>query len=159
MYYNFVDNQNSWDYIYWLLKESCASTLALKLKVRTIGNIFSKFGSDLTCKLTNGKKKEKSISFIKAKDLVEGKVNDKKNPNPTLDLGKVWNAKFTNSNLFQDCIVCGSEEGVEMHHVKLINDLKSKNSKLDFYTRQMKAMNRKQVPLCKKHHIGLHNDS
>ena len=46
-----------------------------------------------------------------------------------------------------------------MHHVKLINDLKSKNSKLDFYTRQMKAMNRKQVPLCKKHHIGLHNDS
>ena len=99
LYYNFVDNKNSWDYIYWLLKESCASTLALKLKVRTIGNIFSKFGSDLTCKLTNGKK-EKSISFIKAKDLAEGKVNDKKIPNPTLDLDKVWNAKFTNSNLF-----------------------------------------------------------
>lgn len=56
-------------------------------------------------------------------------------------------------------MICGDDTNVEMHHVKHIKDLKSKNSKLDFFTRQMRAINRKQIPLCKKHHIGLHNNS
>ena len=55
-------------------------------------------------------------------------------------------------------MICKSEENVEMHHVRQIKDLRSKG-KLDFYTRQMAAINRKQVPLCKVHHIGLHNDT
>lgn len=46
-----------------------------------------------------------------------------------------------------------------MHHVRKIRDLKKPNSKLDFFTRQMAAINRKQIPLCKSHHIGLHKDS
>jgi len=48
---------------------------------------------------------------------------------------------------------------VEMHHVRKIRDLKDRNTKLDFYTRQMAAINRKQVPLCRTHHIELHNDT
>jgi hypothetical protein len=46
-----------------------------------------------------------------------------------------------------------------MHHVRKIKDLKDRNTNLDFFTRQMAAINRKQVPLCKTHHIGLHNNS
>lgn len=46
-----------------------------------------------------------------------------------------------------------------MHHVRKIRDLRNQKSKLDFFTRQMAAINRKQVPLCKAHHIGLHNDT
>jgi hypothetical protein len=48
---------------------------------------------------------------------------------------------------------------VEMHHVRKIRDMKSSKSKLDFYTRQMAAINRKQVPLCRTHHIELYNDT
>jgi len=47
-----------------------------------------------------------------------------------------------------------------MHHVRAIKDLR--NPKLtgkDFFTRQMAAINRKQVPLCKDHHIRLHNNT
>ena len=57
-----------------------------------------------------------------------------------------------------------------MHHVPFavakstskctkIKDLKSPNKKLDFFTRQMAAINRKQIPLCKDHHVRLHNDT
>lgn len=46
-----------------------------------------------------------------------------------------------------------------MHHVRKIRDLKSPNNKMDFFTRQMAAINRKQVPLCRVHHNGLHNNT
>ena len=46
-----------------------------------------------------------------------------------------------------------------MHHVRKIRDMKNPNGKLDFYTRQMAAINRKQIPLCRYHHNGLHNNS
>jgi hypothetical protein len=53
------------------------------------------------------------------------------------------------------CIICG-DTSVEMHHVKKIRDLRQ-NLKLDWFTMQMAAINRKQVPLCKAHHMGLHH--
>lgn len=46
-----------------------------------------------------------------------------------------------------------------MHHVRKIRELRNKKSNLDFFTRQMAAINRKQVPLCREHHIRLHNDT
>lgn len=37
--------------------------------------------------------------------------------------------------------------------------MKSPNQKLDFYTRQMAAINRKQISLCRFHHQGLHKNT
>jgi hypothetical protein len=84
-------------------------------------------------------------------------ANNNKDPFKTTE--SIWNGKFTQSKLFQPCVICGSEIDIEMHHVRKIRDLKNRDSKLDFYTWQMAAINRKQVPLCRTHHIGLHNDT
>ena len=48
-----------------------------------------------------------------------------------------------------------------MHHVRKIRDLKSKARvfKMDFFTMQVAAVNRKQIPLCKFHHTALHRNS
>ena len=48
-----------------------------------------------------------------------------------------------------------------MHHARKIEDLKLKarGKVLDFYTMQMAAINRKQVPLCWTHHNKLHNNN
>src|SRR5690554_1115862 len=73
-------------------------------------------------------------------------------------LGLVWNAKFTKSALHESCILCGSGVGVEMHHVRQIRDLRDPKIGKDFFTRQMEAINRKQVPLCRDHHQGLHKN-
>lgn len=47
-----------------------------------------------------------------------------------------------------------------MHHVRKIADLKQKHfkGKMDFFTMQMAAINRKQVPRCKNHHVGVHTN-
>jgi len=50
------------------------------------------------------------------------------------------------------CYVCGSVENVEMHHVRKISDIKTKDQR----SKVMIAVNRKQLPLCKKHHYEVH---
>ncbi|CAN0548841.1 unnamed protein product, partial [Ectocarpus sp. 12 AP-2014] len=54
-----------------------------------------------------------------------------------------------------------AETPSEMHHVKKIKDLKAgyKAGKIDYWTLQMAAINRKQIPLCKAHHFALHRDT
>jgi hypothetical protein len=51
-------------------------------------------------------------------------------------LFKKWNNKYTNSNLFKICIICGSKDNREMHHVRKIRDLKSKaaGKVMDWFT-------------------------
>jgi predicted restriction endonuclease len=73
---------------------------------------------------------------------------------------KRWTNKFTRSNLTKSCLVCGKFPS-EMHHLRSIKDLKSKyrQGKLDFWKIQLAAINKKQIPLCKEHHVSLHRDS
>jgi len=52
-------------------------------------------------------------------------------------------------------VICGETEQVEMHHVRSIKALRDKKS-LDFFTKQIALINRKQVPLCEEHHHKLH---
>lgn len=58
-------------------------------------------------------------------------------------------------------MVCGSSHQIEMHHVRKIKDLKSKalGGKMDFFTKQMASINRKQVPSCRIHYKALHRNS
>lgn len=47
-YYSFADNLHALGRIFYVLKFSCALTLALKLKLRTAKKVFTKFGKDIT---------------------------------------------------------------------------------------------------------------
>jgi group II intron reverse transcriptase/maturase len=55
--------------------------------------------------------------------------------------------------LSQTCASCGIGEGVEMHHVRALKDLKGRN----FVEKQMIAANRKQIPLCRSCHAEAHS--
>ena len=63
----------------------------------------------------------------------------------------------TYKNLNAYCIICGSIEDVQWHHVKQI-----RKEKVSGFTQVMKQLNRKQVPLCPYHHHlveqGKYND-
>jgi hypothetical protein len=48
-YYSFASNRNGLNSIFWLLKASCALTLARKFKLRTLSKTFRKFGGGLEC--------------------------------------------------------------------------------------------------------------
>lgn len=156
-YYSFAINRSAIAWVGWLIKESCALTLARKFKLKTAAKAFEKFNKDLGYNVD----KDKRISFIDiryAKGLNIANAASI-NQHPLNKIEKVWNAKFTKSNLTAPCAIYGSTSDVEMHHVRQIRDVKKPNSKLDFFTRQMGAIYRKQIPLCKDHHIRFHNNT
>lgn len=84
-----------------------------------------------------------------------GEFKIKENPEFGLNtLDKMWWSKLTKSVMGQPCVIC-EEAAVESHHVRKIRELKQRKH-LDWFTMQMAAINRKQVPLCKVHHQKLH---
>jgi hypothetical protein len=125
--------------------------------MRTLAKAFKKFGQDLGVNV----KKDLRIAFV---DISYQKAISianigAKTQEPLKSIDSVWNSKFTKSKLNAACVICGSEIGIEMHHVRKIRDLNNPNNKKDFFTRQMAAINRKQIPLCKDHHTRLHNET
>lgn len=152
-YYSFVDNKKSLGSFIHGLKHSCALTLALKLKLRHRAKVFKRFGKTLKCPDTkielyipNNFKRDQKFSI---------------NPeDPMTIMEKRWNNKFTRTHLTKSCLVCGKFPS-EMHHLRTIKDLKSnyEKGKIDFWKLQLSAINRKQIPLCKEHHIRLHKGS
>jgi group II intron reverse transcriptase/maturase len=160
-YYSFVSNMNMLSYICWLLTESCCLTLARKFKLKTMRKTYRKFGKDLGYDYDLKDKSRKRISLIVPNSFEKKHIlsRTKQDENPFKSLEENWNSKFTKSNIIKACIICGSWDKVEMHHLRKIRDLKDPDSKKDFFSRQMAAINRKQVPLCKDHHIRLHKDT
>jgi group II intron reverse transcriptase/maturase len=150
-YYSFTDNHARLGTFVHRLKHSCALTLALKYKLRTMGKTFAKFGKTLDCPVT-GVQFRLEPSYKKSGRFL---INPSE---PSKVLAKRWNAKLTKSSLHLCCLVCGGTK-VEMHHVRRIRDLQQKyaKGKIDFWTKQLAAINRKQIPLCKDHHMQLHH--
>jgi group II intron reverse transcriptase/maturase len=152
-YYSFVNNRKSLGSLVHGLKFSCARTLALKYKLRFASKVFRKFGSKL-------KSPDGSIELFIPSTFRATKKFSCDVPLPNNLILSNWNNKLTKSSLFKICVICGSNH-VEMHHVRKIRDLKSKakRQKMDFFTLQLAAINRKQVPLCSNHHKALHNNT
>jgi len=153
-YYSFANNRKSLGSFVHGLKLSCARTLALKYKLRHASKIYKNFGPKL--RSPDGNVELFIPSTFKAIKKFNCNV-----PIPDDVILSNWNRKLTKSNLFKSCIICGSTNQIQMHHVRQIKDLKSKakRKKLDFFTTQMAAINRKQVPLCPAHHQALHNNT
>ena len=153
-YYSFSNNRKSLGSFIHGLKWSFTRTLALKYKLRLASKVFRRFGSKLKCP-------ETGLELFIPKTFKAIKIFGCNEPVPDDVLFKKWRNKLSRSNLFKQCILCGSTEQVEMHHVHQIKDLKKKAKKkvLDFFTMQIAAINRKQVPLCGFHHHALHNNN
>jgi len=65
-YYSHVDNRSSLRSLIWILRLSCARTLARKYKARTAASIFKKYKSDLACPVTKiGLYKPKTLERIR----------------------------------------------------------------------------------------------
>nr|AZP40192.1 hypothetical protein [Ulva flexuosa] len=160
-YYDFAGNVRHLAHVCWLLEESCCLTLARKFKLKTMAATYRKFGKGLGCDVTLKNGKRKKVILWSPSDFKKQSIQSGNNPTaePLKGLDAVWNAKFTKSNLHKACIICGKTDGVEMHHIRSIGDLKKPSSKLDFFSRQMAAINRKQIPLCKDHHTRLHSNA
>ncbi len=158
-YFSFVDNSSNLAKVWWVLQESLAYTLARKLRIRGIKKIFMQFGNPIT---------ELGVSFWRPDSFARDTYRLINNLHASggffltfqevlAKIQRTWSGKYTRSNVGHVCIICGSSHFVQMHHVRMIRGLKARN--LDFFSMQMAAINRKQVPLCKDHHILLHKNA
>lgn len=145
-YYYMVDNRGSLVSLLWQeLRVSCAKLLAIKFKLKTMRQVFIKFGRDINIE---GFELFKP-SFRKV-NITEGYVNQVNiDVVPALSSSHKLLARLLNSV----CLKCGSDFKVEMHHIRKISDLKKKKSDISYIMFKAK---RKQIPLCRNCHTSLH---
>ena len=91
------------------------------------------------------KERQKLIEFVKTRAR-----SSSKDPMERL----AWRLSKGVSALYAACVLCGSDQDVEMHHVRALKDLKKqKKSALEVH---MIAIARKQLPLCRRCHLRAH---
>jgi hypothetical protein len=162
-YYRCCDNSaNVKKMVDYHLRWSCFHTLAQKFKT-SVSKIIGTYGKDLVLE-NKGKKRNYFPTNSYIKNLkVEFLTNSPKEMKDRL------NRLFLRTQrlplLGEKCSVTDCEEtNVEMHHVKKLLrankdgrvTVKGKKRDITGYEAIMYSLNRKQIPLCPKHHKELH---
>lgn len=117
-------------------------TLSLKHKLKTAKGAFRKYGKDLIIKENNKAVASfPRISLAKPRKFLGGNFNT----DPMYRLDKLAAATFRTRKMFdQSCKACGSNENIQIHHVRKLKD-SSRKIKMDYLTSMMARMNRKGV--------------
>ena len=166
-YYSFAGNRSLLHRIFWILRQSCALTLARKFKLRTMRKAFKSFGFDLVDKNT-----EMKLNIPSSLQRLSDFKNSLPHPLPhpkgegggggeddsVLDelLSKKWSNKLTKGTLGA-CCLCGSTHEVEMHHLRKVSDIRQKIRTGNVtFSQWQGAVLRKQIPLCQYHHQLYH---
>lgn len=151
-YYSFSNNKPSLILIYWILRKSLAKTLATKLKLGTVRKVYLKFGVDIKYRIPET---DKVIDFSRP-SLLPTPKKFRGNTDFT-DTLRVIDWKLRTVNFFNYvCSSCGSSEDLQVHHLKHIRTI---DADLNGFDKQMAAINRKQIPLCRKCHHKVHTGS
>jgi group II intron reverse transcriptase/maturase len=135
--------------VHYILKYSCALTIASKMRLKTLRRVFRKYGRNLIVKTDGGKTTSyPSISYKKPNKLrlPSGTTPDDMVEKLTYRIGR------GRKDIDGPCIMCGSLSNIEIHHVKRLSKTKTK----DWLTYIMVKMNRKQIPLCSSCHKEYH---
>jgi hypothetical protein len=66
-----------------------------------------------------------------------------------------WHIKLhSRSKLGFPCLICGATDRVEMHHIRHVRKMGKRKPK--GFQAVMRALNRKQIPVCKECHAKIH---
>ena len=156
-YYSFIINRGkvmSW--LYYVLRDSAARTIAHKLNLGRRVKVYKKYGMNLLIKDYEKRQKDsKPVEIIKL-HKPDFKINawDFKLGKVVHDLGPFFSNTISLANLDNlKCSMCSSTYRIEMHHVRMMKDLSPRTKALD---KLMARANRKQIPLCRKCHMNYH---
>lgn len=153
-YYRFVSNIQQLNHIHYVLFMSLCKTLAHKGKT-TKRQIMKKYGGRiLTFRYGKDQKKELTVTMSGGltTDLRAFNIKEIRNDrDPVRDWYVSQTSRWLNTRI---CGLCGDKGYTEMHHVKHI---KRRGRKYQGFDRVMRAINRKQVPLCLGCHSDVHN--
>jgi hypothetical protein len=162
-YYSFADNRPRMQFFQFIIQHSCAKLIARKLNLHSRAQVFKKFGNNIRVIDREGSK-EKQISLRILNSYLPLR---KFLINPPDPLEVVYFGLRSKSLLHKECIICSSTTSVEMHHVKSLGGKPKARGGFDpsgirpfgakGFTATMKAMNIKQIPVCRVCHDKIHN--
>jgi hypothetical protein len=122
------------------------------MKLTTLRRVFNKYGKDINIKDKDGvvKTNYPSISYKRPRKVIPSKILDFTSLEAYIDY---YDSRIQRGrkDLENSCILCGSEEKIEIHHARKL----SKAKKKDYLPTMMAKMNRKQIPVCQKCHIKI----
>ncbi len=155
-YYRFVDNWKQCSRIQYILKFSLTKTLAQKYKL-SVPHVFQRFGKDLSLLIKGrGGKPDRQVSFYQNQDWAKNKLAFQGGSQDDMDVVRTLVRLRTRSKLGKPCCICGeAQKQIEMHHIRHIRKLSNKRVATGF-NRLLRAMNRKQVPVCSDCHWKIH---
>jgi len=73
---------------------------------------------------------------------------------------RLWNrrSEMVDRMLAEHCELCGQKGPIEMHHIRKMSDIKSRNGNpIEPWKRTMSALRRKSLAVCKECHVKIHN--
>nr|YP_009040929.1 hypothetical protein GU34_p14 [Pyropia kanakaensis]AIB08207.1 hypothetical protein [Pyropia kanakaensis] len=111
--------------IYYILKYSCALTIASKMKLGTLKKVFNFYGANLEIKNEQGKviQSYPKISYIRLSDYTKVK-----NPNCTSRLPMHFKKRLF---IFDSaCIICGTLDTTKVYHVDKLKKTTTKSSSI-----------------------------
>lgn len=139
--------------IHYILKYSCALTIASKMKLTTLRRVFNKYGKNLSIKNGSGEiiTSYPTVNYRRPKKFFMAPVLNYSSLEAYIDQydRRVQRGR---KDLKGPCALCGSTKRIEIHHVRKL----SKTKKKDYLSVMMARMNRKQIPVCQKCHIKIH---
>ncbi len=157
-YYKFTHNYGKLvSTLVLVLKSSSAKLLAAKYSLDTMAKTYQKFGPQLTAPNYTEKSaktkqaKSKSVSFLNPSYKMTFKFLTKDTP----IISAMYGSKSLATLDGLECVACGSDYRVEMHHVRALKDLNPKLSAID---RLMASRRRKQIALCRECHMRKHHN-
>jgi len=147
-YYSFAYNRSQLNLIQFLLQHSLACTFMNKLKLNSRSQVFKKYGQKLCIKEDNKiiyfklQKTLKRINLFSDSPII-------RNPFKIFNYSLRTKENISNSS----CLICRSNENIEMHHKKPLKAHKTNNR-----FKSIKVnLSRKQIPLCRKCHLLVHS--
>ena len=154
-YYRFADNWAHMQRIQYILQYSLAKTLARKYRI-SMAKVFKRFGKTLTI-VVPGKKgqEDRKVSLYLTPDWNKKRDGFQGGKQTDIDLVRTMIRMKTRSKLGRVCCICESAEQIVMHHVRHIRKLSHKREATGF-NRLLRAINRKQIPVCTTCHGKIH---
>ena len=154
-YYSKCDNWYDAKTLYNYYGKYCAAmTIAHKTKSR-ISKVFKKYGKELTIidgeNRTLAKWGQIKITSFKSRSNISV-------PYRNIEQLLLLNLKYGRKSLIKwNCVICGNSDNVEMHHIRHVRRSLEKKKGLNRFLEAMRLVNRKTIPLCKIHHLKVHN--
>jgi group II intron reverse transcriptase/maturase len=144
-YYQLAENVGRLNYARYVLRFSLAKTLAAKER-STLNKIFRKYGQSITYTKPNGKQLQFFSQPMK-------QVKKAKPTTRNIDQCPIWWPRKTKSRLLDNCAICSYSGRIEMHHVRHI---RKRGQQVKGFKLYLAAINRKQIPVCRRCHQAIH---